>query len=97
VRTRKLQIPAALPGIFIGLRTAAGLSVIGAIVGDFFFGRGTPGLGLLLERYASRLQSAELIATVFVACLLGLVVFWGFGLLGRRLVGAWDPAWAGER
>ncbi len=42
VRTRKLQIPAALPSIFIGLRTAAGLSVIGAIVGDFFFGRGTP-------------------------------------------------------
>ncbi len=34
---------------------------------------------------------------MFVACLLGLVVFWGFGLLGRRLVGTWDPAWAGER
>ena len=95
-RTMKLQIPAALPDVFVGLRTAAGLSVIGAIVGDFFFGRGTPGLGLLLERYASRLQSAELIATVFVACLLGLVVFWGFGLLGRRVVGHWDTAWAGE-
>lgn len=95
-RTLKLQIPAALPGIFTGLRTAAGLSVIGAIVGDFFFGRGTPGLGLLLERYASRLQSEELMATVFVACLLGLVVFWGFGLLGRRLVGHWDPSWASK-
>jgi len=95
-RTFKLQIPGALPGIFTGLRTAAGLSVIGAIVGDFFFGRGTPGLGLLLERYASRLQSEELLATVFVACLLGLVVFWGFGLLGRRMVGEWDPSWAEE-
>lgn len=95
-RTLKLQIPAALPAIFTGLRTAAGLSVIGAIVGDFFFGRGTPGLGLLLERYASRLQSEELMATVFVACLLGLVVFWGFGLLGRRLVGHWDPSWASK-
>lgn len=93
-RTTKLQIPAALPGIFTGLRTAAGLSVIGAIVGDFFFGRGVPGLGLLLKRYASRLQSEELMATVFVACLLGLVVFWGFGFLGRRLVGHWDPSWA---
>ena len=45
VRAIKLQIPAARPLIFTGLRTSAGLSVIGAIVGDFFFGRGRPGLG----------------------------------------------------
>lgn len=96
-RATKLQIPAALPHIFTGLRTAAGLSVIGAIVGDFFFGRGNPGLGLLLDKYASRLQSEELLATVFVACMLGIVVFWGFGLMGRRIVGAWDPYWAGEQ
>lgn len=96
-RAVKLQVPAALPHIFTGLRTAAGLSVIGAIVGDFFFGRGNPGLGLLLDKYASRLQSEELLSTVFVACLLGLVVFWGFGALARRVVGAWDPYWAGEQ
>jgi NitT/TauT family transport system permease protein len=34
-RLRKLQWPAALPAIFAGLRISAGLSVIGAIVGDF--------------------------------------------------------------
>lgn len=95
-RATRLQIPAALPHIFTGLRTAAGLSVIGAIVGDFFFGRGEPGLGLLLDKYASRLQSEELFTTVFVACLLGIVVFWGFGYLGRRTVGDWDPYWADE-
>lgn len=93
-RAVRLQIPSALPDIFTGLRTAAGLSVIGAIVGDFFFGRGNPGLGLLLDKYASRLQSEELFTTVFVACLLGLAVFWGFGFLGRRTVGNWDPYWA---
>lgn len=95
-RAVRLQIPAALPHIFTGLRTAAGLSVIGAIVGDFFFGRGEPGLGLLLDKYASRLQSEELFTTVFVACLLGIAVFWGFGLLGRKTVGDWDPYWADE-
>ncbi len=42
---RKLQLPAAMPSIFVGLRTSAGLAVIGAIVGDQFFQRGTPGLG----------------------------------------------------
>lgn len=88
-RLRVLQIPAALPHMFTGLRTAAGLSVIGAIVGDFFFGRGSPGLGLLLSRYASRLESEALLATVLVSCLLGIVVFLVFGALARRLVGDW--------
>ena len=39
-RLRKLMFPAALPAMFAGLRISAGLSVIGAIVGDFFFRRG---------------------------------------------------------
>ena len=42
-RLWKLQFPAALPAIFVGLRISAGLSVIGAIVGDFFFRQGDPG------------------------------------------------------
>ena len=97
VRAVKLQIPAARPLIFTGLRTSAGLSVIGAIVGDFFFGRGRPGLGILLDRYSRRLKSEELLAAVIAACLLGVVAFWIFGVLGRRAVGHWDPSWADER
>lgn len=95
-RLVKLQIPAALPDVFTGLRTAAGLSVIGAIVGDFFFGRGSPGLGLLLSRYSSRLMSAELLTAVIVACGFGVVVFTAFGVLGRRVVGDWSEAWRKE-
>lgn len=93
VRMLKLQIPASLPDVFVGLQTAAGLSIVGATVGDYFFGRGQIGLGMLLSRYSSRLQSAEMLATVFVACLLGVVAFWIFGALGRRMVGSWSPAW----
>lgn len=92
-RLTKLQLPSALPDVFTGLRTSAGLSVIGAIVGDFFFGRGNAGLGLLLSRYSSRLMSAELFTAVFVACGFGLLVFTAFGILGRRVVGDWSDAW----
>lgn len=92
-RLRKLQIRSAMPQVFIGLQTAAGLSVVGAVVGDFFFGRGAIGLGLLLSRYSSRLQSAEMLATVLAACALGLIAFWLFGALGRRIVGRWSDAW----
>ncbi|MGN0064998.1 MAG: ABC transporter permease [Nocardioides sp.] len=95
-RLLRLQIPAALPDIFVGLQVAAGLSVVGATVGDLFFGRGAIGLGLLMQRYSSRLQSAELLATVLVTCLLGLAVFWFFGALGRRMVGSWSVAWGAK-
>lgn len=98
VRLVKLQIPAAMPQVFVGLQSAAGLAIVGAVVGDFFFGRGEIGLGLLLSRYSSRLQSAEMLAVVFTAALIGMAVFWIFGSLGRRTVGRWSEAWgAAER
>ncbi|NUP75352.1 MAG: ABC transporter permease [Sinomonas sp.] len=88
-RLLKLQIPAALPSIFVGLRTSAGLSVIGAIVGDQFFQRGNPGLGVLIQVTASRLMGPELYATIIIASLYGIAVFLVFGLLGRLAVGRW--------
>lgn len=88
-RLMKLQVPAALPSIFVGLRTAAGLSVVGAIVGDQFFQRGTPGLGVLIQVDASRLLGPELYAAILTASLLGVAVFLLFGLLGKLAIGRW--------
>ncbi len=85
----KLELPTALPAIFAGMRISAGLSVIGAIVGDFFFRRGTPGIGALLSNYTSRLQGAELLAAIIVACLFGVSIFVLFGWIGRLAVGRW--------
>ncbi|MEE3851827.1 ABC transporter permease [Gordonia sp. LSe1-13] len=86
---RKLEFPAALPAIFAGLRISAGLAVVGAIVGDFFFKQGNPGIGILIDNYRSRLQSEELFASIILASLLGVAVFWFFGWLGNRVVGRW--------
>ena len=85
----KLELRAATPAIFAGMRISAGLSVVGAIVGDFFFQRGTPGIGALIAKYGARLNSAELYASVLVASLFGVVIFLFFGWLGRRAVGKW--------
>ncbi|MEV6106146.1 ABC transporter permease [Streptomyces sp. NPDC051940] len=92
VRLWKLQLPAALPSIFTGLRISAGLSVIGAIVGDFFFRQGEPGIGVLIDRYQSRLQSEQLLAAVILSSLFGLAVFWLFGALARWVVGGWHES-----
>jgi len=89
-RLWKLMFPASLPALFTGLRIAAGLSVIGAIVGDFFFGRGEIGIGQLLLRFANRLQGEQLLASIIVSSALGVGVFLFFGWLQNRVTGAWD-------
>jgi NitT/TauT family transport system permease protein len=88
----KLTFPAALPSIFLGLRTSAGLSVVGAIVGDFFFQRGEPGVGTLLQTYARMLSYPQLFAAIIASALLGVVMFFIFGLIAKIAVGKWyDP------
>jgi NitT/TauT family transport system permease protein len=90
-RLRKLQLPAALPSIFTGLRISAGLSVIGAIVGDYFFRQGQPGIGRLIDVYRSRLESERMVAAVILASLFGIAVFLAFSWLSRR-VAAWHES-----
>lgn len=87
-----LQLPGALPAIFTGWRISAGLSVVGAIVGDFFFRQGKPGIGRLIDSYTQNLRSEELFAAIFFSSLLGLSVFWTFGLLSRLAVGSWHES-----
>ena len=91
-RLKKLMFPAALPAIFAGLRISAGLSVIGAIVGDFFFGTGEAGIGQLLKRHANRLNGEELLACVILSSSLGVIVFWLFGVIQNKAVGKWHEA-----
>jgi len=89
VRLRKLMFPNALPAIFAGLRISAGLSVIGAIVGDFFFGLGEAGIGQLLRKYSTQLQGEQLLAAVIMSSALGVTVFLLFGWIQDRAIGRW--------
>lgn len=90
LRLRRLMFPSSLPAMFAGLRISAGLSVVGAIVGDFYFGRGEAGIGQLLRVYASRLMGPQLFAAVIVSSLLGVAVFTFFGWMATRVVGRWN-------
>ncbi|AHF90645.1 ABC transporter permease [Opitutaceae bacterium TAV5] len=71
-----LRVPSALPYFFTGLRIAATLAPIGAIVGDLYAGNaagGQGGLGFLTIVYSSQFQMGALFATAIVSCLLGFV------------------------
>ncbi|MCK9923075.1 ABC transporter permease [Frankia sp. AgPm24] len=91
-RLVSLQLPAAMPATFAGFQVSAGLSVVGAVVGDFFFKQGDPGIGVLIDLYRARLLSQQLFGAVILASLLGLVVFVFFGWLSRLVTGRWYGA-----
>lgn len=91
-RLVKLELRAALPAIMTGVRTAAGLVVVGAIIGDMFFAKGQPGIGTLLDVYRGRLQSDDLIAAIVLASVFGVLVFAVMGLVSRLAVGRWHES-----
>jgi len=70
----KLRLPNALPSFFVGLRIAAGISVIGGITGELFAGStrvGEGGLGYAMIYANSQMETGYLFALVFAATLLG--------------------------
>lgn len=91
-RLVRLQLPAALPQVFTGLRTSAGLSVIGAIVADFFFRQGEKGIGRLLDVYRSQLATEKLIAAVICSATLGVVVFLVITAVADRTLRSWHDS-----
>ena len=88
----KLQAPSALPYVFSGLRTAVGLSVIGAIVGEFV---GSYAYASCLGQLAmSSLRGSDKetsFAAIAMATLLALVLFSLVRALERRMIGPWHP------
>jgi len=93
----KLELPTASPAMFTGFRISAGLAVIGSIVADFFFTRGDPGLGRLIQQYFFDNQPPRMFVASILASLVGLTFFLVFGWLGRRVVGRWQPGAFGAR
>ncbi len=94
----KLELPAALPHLFTGLRIASGLSVIGAIVGEFVagFSEDAAGLGILVLSAYRQLRTDLLFAAVLAASVLGLALFGAVSLAGARLLRRWHPSASGS-
>lgn len=77
-----LELPAALPAMITGFKISSGLAVIGAIVADFFFRQGDPGIGRLIDIYRQRLATEQLMTALFMSSLVGLALFFCFDLWG---------------
>lgn len=80
-----LRIPNALPYIFSALRVASALSLIGAVVAEFFGGpRAT--LGVYITQEAAAFDFAKAWTAILMASLMGIAFYLLVLLLERRLM-----------
>jgi len=87
----KLQLPNSVPYLIAGARTSSGLSVIGAIIGEFFagFGQEKYGLGFLIFQTSSQLKIDAMFACIVASTLLGLLIFGAVSLVGSAVLLRW--------
>lgn len=90
----KLRLPNALPYFFAGLRVAAGLSVIGAIIGEYVAGMGAlqGGLGYLILVAHSYLRTAEIFAATILSITLGVLFLITINLISYLTLNHWHAS-----
>ncbi len=79
-----VRVPAALPALGSGVRVAAAVAPIGAVVGEWV--GSSAGLGYLMLHANARMQTDLLFASLFVLCLLALLLWHGVDRAVRRRV-----------
>jgi NitT/TauT family transport system permease protein len=92
-RLVNLQMPAAAPFFFNGLKICTTLALIGAIVAEFF-GSPTSGMGFRISTEVGRLALDMVWAEIAVAALVGST-FYGLVALVERMVTFWHPSQRG--
>jgi NitT/TauT family transport system permease protein len=93
-RLWKLKLPGAIPSIMTGLRVAAGLAVIGTVVGEFLVGLMGSGEGLGVRIVTAKKYGHidGVFASVLLASILGLGMFAAVNLADRFLLRHWHAS-----
>ena len=85
---RHIRIPAALPSFASGMRVAAAVAPIGAIVGEWVGSSG--GLGYLMLHANGRMQIDVMFAALFVLAVMAVTRYFLVDSVMKRLVN-WQP------
>lgn len=80
----KVRFPYALPQVFVGLKVAITLAVIGAVIGEFVGAE--RGLGYLIVASSSQVNTALAFVAMILLSVLSIVLFYVLEWLERRLV-----------
>ena len=87
---RRVRVPTALPFVFTALKIATVLSMIGAIVAQYFGGSFND-LGVLINSRSQTFAYKEAWAGIFVACLYGIAFYIAVAFV-ERLALRWQPS-----
>ncbi len=93
--TRQLRVPNALPFFLTGLKVATTLSLIGAVVGEYFGGLSAT-LGRVVVAAASELRFDITWAAILMVSLIGIFLYLIVVLLERLLI-PWHPSVRGDK
>jgi NitT/TauT family transport system permease protein len=81
---RRFRFPSALPEIFIGLKVAISLAVIGAVIGEFV--GASEGLGWVIVNSGANVNTSLAFAAMVILAVVSVVLFYAIELLERLLV-----------
>ncbi|MEX0756897.1 MAG: ABC transporter permease subunit, partial [Acidimicrobiia bacterium] len=81
----KMQVPTSLPYLFSAFKVAAALSLIGAIVKEYF-GGSQDRLGQYITRKAGLFQFEEAWSAIVLASAFGVFLFVLIGLVERKVM-----------
>ncbi len=91
---RHLRIPNSLPYVFSALKVVVPLSMIGAVVSEYFGGNRSA-LGIFITQEAAQFRFANAWAGIIVACIVGITLY-VLVLLAERLVIPWHSSVRGR-
>ena len=83
-----IRLPAAMPALASGLRVAAAVAPLGAVVGEWV--GSSSGLGLVMLHANARMQTDTVFAGLAILVVFSLALWGAVGTLTRRLV-FWAP------
>jgi NitT/TauT family transport system permease protein len=86
----RLRLPSSAPFLLEGVRVAAGLAVIGAVVAEFVAGSGAAqGLAWRILEAGNRLRTADMFAALLALAILGAGLYGLLQSAERRILKAW--------
>ena len=92
---RQIRLPAAMPAFASGLRVAAAVAPIGAVVGEWV--GSSAGLGYYMLLMNGQVQTDAMFAALFILALVATTIYFTIDSLLRRLI-SWqnesDPSHA---
>jgi NitT/TauT family transport system permease protein len=92
VMLAKAGFPSATPALFAGLRIAASLAVVAAIVSELFFLAGRGGLGQMIINSKIDFKYEQMYAALIASTILSVSVYLAFSWLGNKLFSEWHES-----